>query len=640
MTTYDDPGLTSPDRLTNAQNPWPGLMPYRETDHEFFQGRQTESDDLLRLVMRERVTLLFGRSGFGKSSLLLAGLFPRLRQQNALPVNVRIGFSPDQSSLSEQVKQAILSEAAANRVEAPSETEHETLWEYFHRQDADFWSPRNRLVTPVLVFDQFEETLALGGSNGDQTDARDAFLTELGDLIEGRPPDALKERLDANPEEARQSSCGNPPYKVVISLREDSIPELEELHSRMPSIGRNRMRLRRMNGVRALQVVAQAKLLIEPSVAEHVVRFVAAPRYRDEALEKLELEPALLSVFCRELNSKRQQLGQPNITEDLLKDSEEEILSSFYERAIADSGPEIRAFVEEQLLNLSGRRKSVTIEEALTFPGITHQAIDRMVDRRVIRKEERGGIQHLELVHDLLTQVISRNRARRRQLEAEELLGKEAIEKDRNRNSKKRTGNAWRLFSLSATFAVLFLVALYASYRAWDQRKLAEQQQKLVEQQQQRVVEAEGRADEAELIKARILQKSREDVKLRQVLSGNEASLLELLETTRVDTEARFRATAKEYPYKSEGGLPIYRFEMSPEEKSLPDGLESLSLITYVMDHPTFQNRVITSGPDARFTASYYGVGCLAKVTAIIEYSDLDKPFTISRFDMCKLLGR
>ncbi len=111
-----------------------------------------------------------------------------------------------------------------------------------------------------------------------------------------------------------------------------------------------------------------------------------------------------------------------------------------------------------------------------------------------------------------------------------------------------------------------------------------------------------------------------------------------MLETTQVDTEVRFRATAKEYPYKNEGGLSISRFEMFPDEKSLPDGLESLSLITYIMDHPTFQNRLITSGPDNRFTASYYGVGCLAKVTAIIEHSDLDKPFTISRFDMCKLI--
>ena len=208
---------------------------------------------------------------------------------------------------------------------------------------------------------------------------------------------------------------------------------------------------------------SSAKHLIEPSVAERVVRFVAAPKHQDEALEKLDLEPALLSVFCRELNSKRQRLDQSHITEDLLENSGEEILNIFYEGAMADSVPETSAFVEEQLLNLSGCRESVTVEEALTFPGVTHDAIDRMVDRRLIGKKEKGGVERLELVHDLLAPVICRSRGRRRQLEAEELPEKEAIETGRNRHSKKRTRSAWRLFWLSAGWAVVLLVALYAS---------------------------------------------------------------------------------------------------------------------------------------------------------------------------------
>lgn len=39
----------------NADNPWPGLLAFRETDEGYFQGRQTETEDLLRLVLRERL---------------------------------------------------------------------------------------------------------------------------------------------------------------------------------------------------------------------------------------------------------------------------------------------------------------------------------------------------------------------------------------------------------------------------------------------------------------------------------------------------------------------------------------------------------------------------------------------------------
>src|SRR5262245_39495833 len=66
---------TAPAATVNADNPWPGLLSFREADREFFEGRRTETEDLFRLVMRERLTVLFGLSGLGKSSLLQAGLF-------------------------------------------------------------------------------------------------------------------------------------------------------------------------------------------------------------------------------------------------------------------------------------------------------------------------------------------------------------------------------------------------------------------------------------------------------------------------------------------------------------------------------------------------------------------------------------
>ena len=64
-----------------------------------------------------------------------------------------------------------------------------------------------------------------------------------------------------------------------------------------------------MNGEAALQVVSQAPHLIDSDVAEKVVRFVAADR-RARPLADLEVEPALLSVVCRELNNKRLTSGR------------------------------------------------------------------------------------------------------------------------------------------------------------------------------------------------------------------------------------------------------------------------------------------------------------------------------------------
>ena len=68
----------------SRDNPWPGLDPFDETDREYFHGRAAESGELLRLVRREPLTVVFGRSGLGKTSLLKAGLFPLLRGEDCL----------------------------------------------------------------------------------------------------------------------------------------------------------------------------------------------------------------------------------------------------------------------------------------------------------------------------------------------------------------------------------------------------------------------------------------------------------------------------------------------------------------------------------------------------------------------------
>ena len=64
----------------DADNPWPGLASFTEAGRDFFFGREKETEELVRLVHRNTLTVLFGQSGLGKSSLLHAGVFPLLRE--------------------------------------------------------------------------------------------------------------------------------------------------------------------------------------------------------------------------------------------------------------------------------------------------------------------------------------------------------------------------------------------------------------------------------------------------------------------------------------------------------------------------------------------------------------------------------
>ena len=76
--------------------PWLGLVPYSEGESDRFYGRDKETADLLRLVRREVLTVLFGPSGTGKSSILKAGLFPQLRDDHHLPARPRLLHAADE----------------------------------------------------------------------------------------------------------------------------------------------------------------------------------------------------------------------------------------------------------------------------------------------------------------------------------------------------------------------------------------------------------------------------------------------------------------------------------------------------------------------------------------------------------------
>lgn len=392
----------------DRENPWPGLASFTEDARGFFYGREKETDELSRLVRRQTLTVLFGQSGLGKSSLIQAGLFPLLREADFLPLYLRLDHGPDSPGLAEQVKAALVAAFAREKADAPAPRADETLWEYFHRKDIDIWSAKNRLLTPVLAFDQFEEIFTLGRADEAARDRSRAFLVELACLVENRAPPAVQEKLDHGDLDPTRFNHDKPSCQVILSLREDFLPDLEGLKQEMPALIHNRLRLKKLSGTQALEIVTKpAPQLIADGVAEKIVEFVAGARGGSaERLAELDVEPPLLSVICRELNDRRRTLGQAQITADLVSGNRREILTDFYERSVGDLPEAMRAFVEDHLLTKSGFRDNLALETALEFPGVTRELIDTLVARRLLRLEDRLGVQRVELTHDVLAEVV------------------------------------------------------------------------------------------------------------------------------------------------------------------------------------------------------------------------------------------
>ena len=60
-------------------NPFVGLRPFETDEAALFFGRSEQTSELLQQLHRTRLLAIVGGSGCGKSSLVRAGLIPRLR---------------------------------------------------------------------------------------------------------------------------------------------------------------------------------------------------------------------------------------------------------------------------------------------------------------------------------------------------------------------------------------------------------------------------------------------------------------------------------------------------------------------------------------------------------------------------------
>ena len=180
-----------------------------------------------------------------------------------------------------------------------------------------------------------------------------------------------------------------------------------------------------MNGRQALDaVIKPGRAIIGREEAVGIVQFISQARRedpfgsaaREEAIEALEIEPSLLSLFCHELNEHRLKIGSSRITHGLIAGSSQSVLEEFYEGALADQPPALRNFVEEELVTKSGFRESMALErarESLRQRGVRPETLELLVRRRLLRVEERLQVSRVEIIHDLLIDVIRRSRANR-----------------------------------------------------------------------------------------------------------------------------------------------------------------------------------------------------------------------------------
>jgi tetratricopeptide (TPR) repeat protein len=390
-----------------ARSRYPGTRPFTDSPEDYvrFFGRTEESEQLYLRVLSVPLLVQFGSSGLGKTSLLQAGLFPRLRRKPFLPVMVRLNVPGE--SLTAAVARSIRQSCEAEGAELAAGST-EGLWELL--STTTVWRG-DFLLTPVLTFDQFEEVFTL------RDDAfREDIAAELGALASGIPPERLRAK-------------GAPPLpevKIIISLREDYLGFLEQFSAAIPGLFHERLRLEPLNADHAKESILGPAMLVP---AEGEKPYSSPPfDFEPEALAAMladlkgrsgVIEPFHLQLLCRNAEEIARRKPRPDdgrpVTLTTLdfrgSASFEAVMTGFYRgtlRLVSGASQRKKAEVlcQEGLLGASGHRLMPEEGEILSGFGVTAETLDVLCRERLIRRERRLESVYYEISHDRLAETI------------------------------------------------------------------------------------------------------------------------------------------------------------------------------------------------------------------------------------------
>ncbi|RSD16371.1 NACHT and WD repeat domain-containing protein [Amycolatopsis eburnea] len=155
----------------HREPPYAGLAAFQPGDADRFFGRDRVVDELAGRLARQRLLAVFGPSGSGKSSLLRAGLLPRLRA-SAVPSR-EVLFTPGSRPLEEcAVQLAALTGTTAAQLYTELRADARNL--HLAIRQALAATAEDELI---VIIDQFEEVFTLCTDGEQRTGFFDAVLT-------------------------------------------------------------------------------------------------------------------------------------------------------------------------------------------------------------------------------------------------------------------------------------------------------------------------------------------------------------------------------------------------------------------------------------------------------------------------------
>ncbi|MCP4361880.1 MAG: SUMF1/EgtB/PvdO family nonheme iron enzyme [Chloroflexi bacterium] len=359
--------------------PYIGLNAFDDSNQHLFYGRNDLINDLLNQALVSRLVTTIGPSGSGKSSVVLAGLLPRLKK-GELPGSAIWNYYPTIVPGSDPL-------TSLARLMQPDDP------------DTTAWIPKNKeilLTNPnhlteliesrsdkpaVLVIDQFEETFTLCHSEAE----RDAFLDNILNLVRTR----------------------NIRHVVILTMRVDYESYLTKAPLFHSLVEQGQVRIAAMNGAELHDAIEQPATAVGLKFEEGLV---------DELVRQIIGEPAALPLLQFALLQLWDNRERNRVTWETYRrlGSVMEILANTANNIYTSLLPEERVTARRILLHLVKPGEGLEFtrrrvpRRLLYQTGEAHDRIDRVLEKLIqsrLVRSSKGRTEEddqIEVAHEAL----------------------------------------------------------------------------------------------------------------------------------------------------------------------------------------------------------------------------------------------
>ncbi|HEY0157955.1 MAG TPA: hypothetical protein VGF28_11770 [Thermoanaerobaculia bacterium] len=422
--------------------PYRGLDPFTALDSEYFFGREEDTMTIAANLLTAPVTVLYGASGAGKSSLLMAGVAPFVRsQKNTTVVLFR---SWQQPGLIRALNHAVADAVRQKTADPVDESQG------FDVCVASAVAKTKGAIT--IIFDQFEEFLD-----------HHAMKTEDGAAFD-RQFARLANRNDA-------------PVNFLLAIREDCAAKLDRFQPHIPNLMSNLIRLEHLDLEGARRAIVkplerynkalrqsdpEAKLYeIENELVEKVLMEVRTGPSSESRIETPFLQMILEAMWNAERGQRSHTLRLQTL---VALGGADRIVHSYVEDVVQTLSPhlqEVCARMFDHLVTPSGTKivhSAADLEEMVgeDCRGVPQALKALAVDSRILRQVDAPTDKpRYEIFHDVLSKPIVKWRA-----------GYQSVKRERHRARMARR----RMIAFLIVAAVVAVGAIYMNVESQNRQ--------------------------------------------------------------------------------------------------------------------------------------------------------------------------